>query len=157
VTAHWLQNTVLDKIIGFIGISVTLSLNYNQYSAITDLHNLQFTVTRTLRISVFTSHILVTELNSLTVTKSSIHTLCLHRPTSNSSSTTNFLWLSPTDTWAQLSSLDFVLICTRLIYSQLQTHNTASSIVMWCLCWGYHVITFQPVHWLTDYCLATSS
>jgi hypothetical protein len=30
------------------------------------------------------------------ITKSSNHKLSLHRPTSNSSSTTNFLWLSPT-------------------------------------------------------------
>jgi hypothetical protein len=30
---------------------------------------------------------------------SSIHTLSLHRPTSNSSSTTNFPWLSPTENW----------------------------------------------------------
>jgi hypothetical protein len=34
-------------------------------------------------------------LNSLTVTKSSNHTLSLHRLTSNSSSTTNFPWLFP--------------------------------------------------------------
>jgi hypothetical protein len=37
-------------------------LSYNQYSAIADLHNLQFTVTHALGFSVFTSCNLVTEL-----------------------------------------------------------------------------------------------
>jgi hypothetical protein len=40
----------------------TISLNYEQYSAIADLHNLQFTVTHALGFPVFTSRILVTEL-----------------------------------------------------------------------------------------------
>jgi hypothetical protein len=35
--------------------------------------------------------------------RSSIHTLNLHRSTSNSSSTTNFLWLSPTDNGTALA------------------------------------------------------
>jgi hypothetical protein len=46
----------LERMIGFIN---TL---YNQYSAIADLHNLQFIVTHALGFSVFTSHILVMEL-----------------------------------------------------------------------------------------------
>jgi hypothetical protein len=48
------------------------------------------------------------------VTKSSNHTLCLHRLTSNSSSTTNFLWLSPTDNLTQFSfsfSLLYSAVC----------------------------------------------
>jgi hypothetical protein len=49
--------------IKFIGTLVTRSLNYNQYSAIADLHNLQFTVTHVLGFSVFTSRLLVTELS----------------------------------------------------------------------------------------------
>jgi hypothetical protein len=36
--------------------------DYKQYSAIADLHNLQFTVTHTLGFSVFISHILATDL-----------------------------------------------------------------------------------------------
>jgi hypothetical protein len=48
--------------IGFIGTLVTISLNDNQYSAIADLHNLQFTTAHALGFSVFTSHLLVTEL-----------------------------------------------------------------------------------------------
>jgi hypothetical protein len=48
--------------VGFIGISVTISINYNQYSAIADLHNLQFTVTHAIGFSVFISRLLVMEL-----------------------------------------------------------------------------------------------
>jgi hypothetical protein len=46
----------------FIATSVTFSLNHNQYSAIADLHNLQFTVTHALGFSVFSSRTLVTEI-----------------------------------------------------------------------------------------------
>jgi hypothetical protein len=49
-------------LIGFTGISVTISLNYNYYSVIADLQNVQFTVTHALRFSVFTSRLLETEL-----------------------------------------------------------------------------------------------
>jgi hypothetical protein len=84
--------------IEFIGTSATGFLNYSQYSAIADLHNLQFIAAHALGFLVFTSRILVTELKMiLIVIKSSSHTLSLHRPSSNSSSTTNFPWLSPTD------------------------------------------------------------
>jgi hypothetical protein len=38
------------------------------YSAIANLHNLQFAVTRTLGLSVFTSLILVTDFNTGTIT-----------------------------------------------------------------------------------------
>jgi hypothetical protein len=38
-------------VIGFIGTSVTLSLTYNSYSVIVDLHNLQFTVAHALGFS----------------------------------------------------------------------------------------------------------
>jgi hypothetical protein len=48
--------------IGFISTSVTISLNYNQYNAIADLHNLQFTVTHAVGFSVFISRLLATEL-----------------------------------------------------------------------------------------------
>jgi hypothetical protein len=57
--------------IGFIGTSVTLSLNYSQYSDIADLHNLQLTVIQTLGFSVFTSYLLATDLN--TETSASAH------------------------------------------------------------------------------------
>jgi hypothetical protein len=51
--------------IGFNSTSVTLSLSWLQliwYSAIADLHNLQFTVAHALGSSVFTSRVLATEL-----------------------------------------------------------------------------------------------
>jgi hypothetical protein len=48
--------------------SVTISLNYSQYSAIADLHNLQFTVAHELGFSVSTSRLLATDLNTETST-----------------------------------------------------------------------------------------
>jgi hypothetical protein len=46
--------------IGFIGTSLIICLNYNEYSAIVDLHTLQLTVAHALGFSVFTSRLLVT-------------------------------------------------------------------------------------------------
>jgi hypothetical protein len=40
--------------------------------------------------------------NTLTVKKSSNHTLSLHRLTSDSSATSNFPWVSPTENWTEL-------------------------------------------------------
>jgi hypothetical protein len=54
--------------IGFIGTSVTICLNYNKYSAIADLHTLQFTVAHALGFSVSTSRLLATDLNTETST-----------------------------------------------------------------------------------------
>jgi hypothetical protein len=48
--------------------SVTISLNYIQYSAIALLHTFQFTVAHTLGSSVFTSRLLATDLNTETYT-----------------------------------------------------------------------------------------
>jgi redox-regulated HSP33 family molecular chaperone len=58
--------------IGFINTLVKSSLNYGRYSAITDLHNLQFTVAHALGFAVFASRLLATKLkhknsNRLTV------------------------------------------------------------------------------------------
>jgi hypothetical protein len=41
---------------------------YMRYSAIADLHTLQFTVTQTLGFSVFTSRILATDFNTVLIT-----------------------------------------------------------------------------------------
>jgi hypothetical protein len=49
--------------IGFISILVTSSFNHTYYSAITDLHNLQFTVVHALGFSVSISRLLATDLN----------------------------------------------------------------------------------------------
>jgi hypothetical protein len=54
--------------IGFSGTSVTSSLNHTYYSAIADLHNLKLTVAHTLGLSVFTSRLLATDLNTETST-----------------------------------------------------------------------------------------
>jgi hypothetical protein len=51
---------------GFIGTSLTSSLNHNYYSAIANLHNLQFTVAHALGFLVFTSRLLVTNINTET-------------------------------------------------------------------------------------------
>jgi hypothetical protein len=52
--------------IGFNSTSVIRSLNNNSCSAITDLHNLQFTVTHALGLSVSSSRLLAVELNTET-------------------------------------------------------------------------------------------
>jgi hypothetical protein len=54
--------------VGFICTSVTISFNCNQYSAIADLHNFKFTVAHLLGFSVSTSRLLVTDLNTETIT-----------------------------------------------------------------------------------------
>jgi hypothetical protein len=54
--------------IGLIGTSVTISLNYNEYSAIANLNTFQPTVAHTLGFSVSTSRLLATDLNTETST-----------------------------------------------------------------------------------------
>jgi hypothetical protein len=54
--------------IGFMGISVTIFLNYNQCTAIAVLHTFQFTVAHALGFSVSTSRLLATDLNTETST-----------------------------------------------------------------------------------------
>jgi hypothetical protein len=53
---------VLDWMIGFIDTLYFQTRDYRQYIAIADVHTLQFTVTRALGFSVFTSRILATDL-----------------------------------------------------------------------------------------------
>jgi hypothetical protein len=60
---------------GFIHRLYSLLVTARNYSAIVDLHTLQFTVTHKLGFSVFTSRILVTDFNTGTVTGSLNHTL----------------------------------------------------------------------------------
>jgi hypothetical protein len=63
---------VLARMIGFISTSVTrspwITLKYRQYSAVADLHNLHFTVAHAVGFSVFTIRLLVTDLNTDTIT-----------------------------------------------------------------------------------------
>jgi hypothetical protein len=51
----------MDWIIGFIDTLFTPLETTGNYSTVTKLHTLQFTVTHTLGFSVFTSHILATD------------------------------------------------------------------------------------------------
>jgi hypothetical protein len=54
--------------IGFIGTSVKIPLNYNQYSSIADLHPFHFIVAHALGFSVSTSRLLETDFNMGTIT-----------------------------------------------------------------------------------------
>jgi hypothetical protein len=54
--------------IGFIGNSVTIALNYMPYSSIADLHTFQFTAAHALGFSVSTDRCLVADLNTGTNT-----------------------------------------------------------------------------------------
>jgi hypothetical protein len=53
----------LDGMIGFIGTFYIQLGTTGNYSAVAELHPLQFTVTHALEFSVFTSHILATYLS----------------------------------------------------------------------------------------------
>jgi hypothetical protein len=52
------------RMIGFIGTWLQVPLITLKYSAIADLHYLEFTVAHALGISVFTSRLLATDLNT---------------------------------------------------------------------------------------------
>jgi hypothetical protein len=67
---------VLVRMIGFIDTLVTSSLKL-KYSAISDLHNFQFTVV--LGFSVFASHLLAMDLNTETSTSNHYETFLLFR------------------------------------------------------------------------------
>jgi hypothetical protein len=58
----------MDWTIGFIGVTVKITLNYNQYRTIADLPTFQFTVARALGFSVSTSRILARDVNAETIT-----------------------------------------------------------------------------------------
>jgi hypothetical protein len=91
--------------IGFIGTLVTISLNCNQCSAITDLHNLQFTVAHALGLSGSTSRLLATDFNTETITSNHYE-----------------VFLS------SLTLYSSVLICTQLIFTIHQGHAPFSPL-----------------------------
>jgi hypothetical protein len=70
---------VLVRMIGFISSWVTHSLlitrTHRQYSAITQLHTLQFTIAHTLGFSLSTIHLLAIDLDTGIITVSLNHTL----------------------------------------------------------------------------------
>jgi hypothetical protein len=91
----------MDWMIGFIGHLTQSTRNYKWVRAIAELHTLQFTVTNTLRFSVFTSCILATVFNVVVIPvycKCSTHEVFFAQPnsfiaiSSQSSSTTCHLY-----------------------------------------------------------------
>jgi hypothetical protein len=139
--------------IGFIGTSVAICLNYNQYSAITDLHTFQFTVAHTLGFSVSTSRLLATvstQERSLQITmKSFLIQFFNANYLSHIHCMTGISW-SKFSTQLNLALYSDLATSGLVLYSHRMdqcTEHTASSIVAWCLCWGYHVIAIQPVNW----------
>jgi hypothetical protein len=62
------NNGFWNGLLDLLTLHCTISLNYNQYSAIADLHNFQFTVAHALGFSVSTSRILATDFNTGTIT-----------------------------------------------------------------------------------------
>jgi hypothetical protein len=90
---------VLDRMIGFIDTSDAISVNYNQYSTIANLHSFQFTVAYSLGFLVSTGRLLATEFSTSNIKYSLNYplpislsystykeTLSHHRLTSDSSS-----------------------------------------------------------------------
>jgi hypothetical protein len=68
VSCNGLRVTNNGFYIGFIGTSVTVSLNYNQFRAIANLHTFQFMVAHALGFSVPTSRLLAKDFNTETIT-----------------------------------------------------------------------------------------
>jgi hypothetical protein len=67
--ANWVRSSSDDWIYyQLVTHSLVITLKYRQYSAISRLHNLQFTIAHTLGFSLSTSHLLATDLNTETIT-----------------------------------------------------------------------------------------
>jgi hypothetical protein len=64
---------VLDWMIGFNAPDRFTTRDYRQYSAITDLHTLQFTVAHALGFSVFSSRILATDFTTVSLSLQITH------------------------------------------------------------------------------------
>jgi hypothetical protein len=87
----WLIITVLDRMIGFIDPSLYhLSLTYKPYSTIAELHTFQFTVVHALWFSIYTSHILATDLNTETITSNHYEVFLPFPAAANSEDSTQF-------------------------------------------------------------------
>jgi hypothetical protein len=102
--------------IGFIGTSVTVSLNYNQYSAIADLHTFQFTVAHAVGFSVSTSRLLATDLNTETIISNRYEVFLpflVQSPWTVDSPELDPILQFYRQPISSLFSLDFVLICTQ--------------------------------------------
>jgi hypothetical protein len=115
----------LGWMIGFIGTSVTISLNYNQYSTFADLHTLYFTVAHALGFWVPASCLLATDLNTETITSNHSETFLPQFSITNSLSlsliccTTGISW-----SWI-LNSTACPVLSTKL--AKVQSYVTADS------------------------------
>jgi hypothetical protein len=99
------------RMIGFISILVTISLNHVYYSAIADIHSFQFTVAHILVFSVSTSRLLATDLNTETITSNHYEVILF--------CTTNSPWLSSAE-YSELTdcihfSYKHSALCTLLL------------------------------------------
>jgi hypothetical protein len=135
--------------IGFISASVTRSLNHTYYSAIADLHNLQFTVAHALGLSVSTSCLLATDLNTETSTSNHYEVFLpflVQLPWNFGNSSKNSVYYSLLQLSACSSKLRLPAndLCCPLQTLRADLQKT------------YHVIPTQRVHWRADCCLATS-
>jgi hypothetical protein len=101
----------------------TITLSYSQYSTITDLRNLQFTVAHTLGLSVSTSCILATDVHTGTIISNHYEVL-------------SFLLQSPwtadypeLDPILQFQSPWFLTLCSSVLISHLisVTHGVPST------------------------------
>jgi hypothetical protein len=136
--------------IGFIGTLVTISLNYNQYSTIGNLHTFQFTVAHALEFSVSTSCLLAMDLNTETITSNHYEVFLpflVQSPWTADSPELDPIFQFYHQPISSLSSLDFVIICTQLISSQLQTHSHYIDAA-WTMKETQH--TYCCVAWITQ-------
>jgi hypothetical protein len=124
--------------IGFIGTSVTISVNYNQYSAMADLR-VQSTVAHALGFSVSTSRLLATDLNIETSTSNHYEVFLpflvqspgaseLNSTAGPIVSTTNFPRLSPTTT-----ELIPIPVFSYILSARTTNRKHSPSIVAWFL------------------------
>jgi hypothetical protein len=102
---------------GFIGTSVTISLNYNYHNAITDFHKLQFTVIYALGFSVSTSRLLATDLDTETTTSNRYEVFL------------PFLAQSP---WNLGTQLKFISAASRLAPYSHGTDNAENTVLLLC-------------------------
>jgi hypothetical protein len=151
--------------IGFIGTSVTSSLNHTYYSAIADLHTFQFTVAHALGFSVFTSHLLATDLNTETSTSNHYEVFLsflvqspwnlgtqLKTPSAtHSSSLLLACLLLPLTTTHCLGILLTYIDAARTRITENTRHVIATQPVHWCAGWTYrkHMSRRYPASPLT--------
>jgi hypothetical protein len=90
----------------------TITLNYNQYSAIANLHTFQFTVAHALGFSVSTGRLLAMDLNIGTTTSNHYEAFL------------SFLLQSPWTVYSPILSLQSLFSLPSFILLQVDTHYT---------------------------------